>query len=239
MNLKSKCLRIRVQYKNASFWEKFGFWGVIVGILLPIIFWFGIKLLQIITKPTPSSVNLYRPLRPGSAPDPPQQCLNSPSDYYFKIYAGSQILAWSDFKQYGIINFVGKETVLAISKKNNLIYISSKNFSPDGRIACMLIDNKPDLSFENHYQIKRPDDSELQVWDHYRRMVLRVKFLNPKSFQIEGIFSYPGYPELTITKNKILLNSMPIVGNCFIDNYSPVIFYIYSNGRFGILGLPN
>ncbi len=98
--------------------------------------------------------------------------------------------------------------MLTINKNVEGIAVSANIFGPDGRIVAQMIENKFHINPNNYYRTEQ-DEHTLVVYDQYARKVLDVRFLNPSSVRVLGIFHCPGQSPITIEESVVKIGNRP------------------------------
>lgn len=162
-------------------------------------------------------------LVPGDEHDPrgPPICPVFPSGA-LKVFLGKSA-AWSSADEVTILRIKGTD-VLSLVRTPNGMAIQAKTFSEDGRLVAEIVDNRFYVNPANFFLMKRPDAHSLVVCDKQGREVLNMRYLNPHSLRILGIFQVPGSPRVVITNDEMLVGSNQLIGVC--SGGSPVLFNI-------------
>jgi hypothetical protein len=85
--------------------------------------------------------------------------------------------------------------VLKIFKSKNGISVTADIWSPDGKIMADIVSNKFHVNINNTAYSERPDPHTLIVKDEKKVTVLSVRYLNPDTVKITGVFRGDGkYP---------------------------------------------
>lgn len=202
-------MSFRDKHKRWKWPTKIAFWGFVatcLGVLITILF-FGIqyiadkRLAEKLDKLATSGT-----LIPANEPDPPHNC-DIPA-MAIRVFFGSNV-GWFDHYERQDIIAIKHEPLLSLTVKDGKGYIFAKIYSEDGRIIAEIRDNEFKINPNNIFKIERPDDHEIQVFDQYNRMNLKVRFINKKSFLVEGIFIYPGNVLIIVMRNKIIAKNRP------------------------------
>lgn len=147
--------------------------------------------------PLPSSCSRIQPLPPNA----------------LRIYLGGNAEI-STAEHVTVLNVRGIE-VLALRRTSNGLAINAKTFSEDGKIVAEIIDNQFYVNPNNFFRMDKPDSHSLVVYDGRDRKVLDIKYLNPHSVSILGIFRVPGALPLTIGETELSLGGSISTGSCF------------------------
>jgi len=127
-------------------------------------------------------------------------------------------LAYTNSFPHTIIE-VGREPLLAINKQGNIITVTAKFFSEDGKIVAELKDNQFRINPSNYFRIERPDDHTLVIFDNTGNESLNVHFINQTVIKLTGKFYLPKHPPILITEEYQLFgNNMKMSGCSFGQN---------------------
>ena len=138
-------------------------------------------------------------LKPGNLPDPQAAGgiadtikhfgITIPADA-FKVYFGD-CLGFTT-KQDMVVLRVGDKDLLGIHRSPSGVTIDAKIFDSDGKIVVGVDHNVVRPNTNNVYYVESPDPSTIIVHDQHDEIVLQIKYLNPKSIKVNGVFRYGG-----------------------------------------------
>jgi hypothetical protein len=136
---------------------------------------------------------------PSNEPDPvPEACGKAA----LKIILGDMAMAISDANkgEVPVLSF-GDYPVFSIAKTEHGMEISANIYDPDTQqLAATIQDNKFTVLTNKRIRlVPSADLSTLAVDDENGRELIYVRFLNPKTIRVRGIFSRAGYENLTVT----------------------------------------
>jgi hypothetical protein len=103
-----------------------------------------------------------------------------------------------------------------VSKTGDGLAVSAKVFSQDSRIVAEVVDNEFHINPNNFFRRERPDKHTLIVYDQQGREALNIRFLNPSSVRVSGIFFHPNRATpLVISQDRVTLSGgSVIIGSC-------------------------
>ena len=157
-------------------------------------------------------------LLPGNEPTPPNPCQKRgeiPSDAVI-LLMGNQAIYNSTFP-HTVLEMSGRN-MLSIDKIGMGMTITADVFSADGRIIAELVNNDFYVNPNNYFKVKH-DANSLIVHDQEKNEVLNVRYLNPSTIKIKGIFRYPNHWPFIIGEDKIILgNHNTLESSCFGNN---------------------
>lgn len=153
---------------------------------------------------------------PGNEPDPPGPCSPVAPPNAIKAFLGDS-LAYKSADQMTVLTIKGID-VLELRRTSNGVAILAKVFSEDGRVVAQVVDNRLYVNPGNFFRIIHPDSHSLTVYDLHERKVLAIRYINPQSVRVTGIFQLPERPPVVITDNEILLGTIRLSGVCVHDN---------------------
>ncbi len=107
------------------------------------------------------------------------------------VFHGKNV-AWSSTDMPMSVLTMAGEKMIEITKdrdRDELVISTLKIFDDRNNIIARL-DDEDGIWVENSTRKKRPDKSTLVVFDHSDAEVLRLKFLNPTSIMVTGIFRH-------------------------------------------------
>lgn len=145
-------------------------------------------------------------LQPTNEPDPPDACPRlPPPPESMKIFLGNTSATWTTGDQTAALRF-GKQEVLSVRRTAKGMAVSAAVFSADGRAVAQIIDNHFYINPNNSFRSERSDPSSLVVYDQKAQEVLRIRYLNPLSVKITGIFYSPKGQLILVKEDEILIN---------------------------------
>jgi hypothetical protein len=141
-----------------------------------------------------------------------------PSNVFLVLLGNS--VAWSEKLPIDILN-IKNESVLYIKEKDGNILLSVKLFDNRNKIIAELVDNEWFINPNNYFRKKRPNKSQLVIYDQSSAEVLNLNYLNRNTIKITGIFHHKALRD-------------PII---FTDEYAVLPgnnrFYGFSFGNIG------
>ncbi len=214
-------MKLRERYKRLTFWNKVGFWGAIASIV-------GIPTTIYLSR-SPSFQDLLTPeqkltglLMPANESDPTHGCNKKIPADAIKVYMGSNVAYADKREDLKILRLYGMD-ILSIKITPLGVYLSAIIFREDGRIMAKIVNNQFLINPNNYFKLLRPDRHEITVYDKDETRVLFVRFLNEKSYYVEGVFQVPGQQPLIVTRNKLSKGGMTFQGGC-AGNYGGAMF---------------
>jgi hypothetical protein len=154
-------------------------------------------------------------LEPGTAPDPPipAQCPAVPESA-LRSYFGNDV-AWASGDELSLITVRGTE-ILGIRRTRGGLAITAKVFSADGKIVAQIVDNHFYVNPDKFFRIDR-DAHSLVVYDRGEVKVLDIKYLNPHSIAVLGVFHVPGFSPILISPNELQFLGTHFSNGCFVN----------------------
>lgn len=149
-------------------------------------------------------------LIPDNKPTPDNPCGDIPSNA-IALFLGNSVAYTSKFP-HTVIEVVDQD-LLVIDKQEEKIMISAKFFSRDGKIVAELKENKFYINPNNYFRLERPDDHNLIVYDQEAQEVLNVKFINPSTIKLLGIFYFPNRSPIIIREDVQIFGGLRM-SNC-------------------------
>jgi hypothetical protein len=113
---------------------------------------------------------------------------------------------------------VGNEPLLVINKQGDIVSITAKFYSKDGKIISELKDNQFFINPSNYYRMERPNEHALVVYDAQGNETLNIYFLNPKAIKLTGKLYFPSIAPIIITDDRQILGNMQMSGATFGEN---------------------
>lgn len=168
-----------------------------------------------------AQVNLVEALEgllvPGDQPDPPlpSSCYRAqqvPSDA-LRVYLGGNA-GYTTADQVTALTVKGTD-ILDLRRTPKGLAINARAFSEDGRIIAEIVDSRFYLNPNNFFRMDRPDSHSIVVYDLRDRKVLDVRYINPHSVRVLGIFQVPGALPLTIDEAQMSIGGLHFIGSCF------------------------
>ena len=163
---------------------------------------------------------LHGLLIPANDPTPQSKCFVEMKDRItpdaLLLFFGNS-LAYTRKAKIVAIKVAGRD-LISIRKTSEGIGISAQVFSADGRIVAELEDNVFHVNPNNYFKIKRADKSTLIVYDQQNNHVINVRYLNPSTIKILGIFHSPNRAPVVIEEEKQTIpGAGTFVEGCFGD----------------------
>lgn len=122
-------------------------------------------------------------------------------------------LAYTNSFPHTIIK-IGNEPLLTINKQGNIVTVTAKFFSEDGKIVAELKENQFHINPSNYFRMERPDDHTLIIFDHKGQESLNVHFINPAVIKLTGRFYLPKHPPIIITEEYQLFGNNIKMSSC-------------------------
>jgi hypothetical protein len=141
-------------------------------------------------------------LIPANDPDPPNPCPQIPPNA-LKLFLGSSA-AWTTSGRMTVLQ-IAEEPIISIRQIGSELAVSAKVYSDDGRIVAELVDNEFHVNPNNYFRTERKDRHSLLVYDQRSQLVLNVRFLNPSTVRVTGIFNYPRREPLVVADEYVML----------------------------------
>jgi hypothetical protein len=114
---------------------------------------------------------------------------------------------------------VGTEPLIVINKQGNIITLTAKLFSEDGKVVAELKENQFNINPNNYFRLERPNAHTLVIYDQKGNESLNVNFINPKVIKLTGRFYLPNHPPIVITEEyQIFGNNMKMSNSSFGQN---------------------
>ena len=171
----------------------------------------------------------HRWLVPSNAKTPPNSCSGHPQPRdALTILVGDGAAVWTDrYSRKGrplTIMRVGKCDLLSFDATSQGLRVNADIFTPQGLLAARIRNN--DL-----YRISRrisyteswgDDGSALAVYARNGREVLWVRYLNPDTIKVRGVFTCPRYPSVVVTDNAIRTPGSRTSAPCIIGPFTNV-----------------
>ncbi len=153
-------------------------------------------------------------LRPAHEPDPPNPCGSFPIPREaLKIYLGNSV-AWTSASEHTVLEMGGAD-ILALRRAIKGLALSAKVYDKDGRVVAQIVDNHFYINPENFFRVETPDEHSLVVYDQHATKVLDVRYLNPSSVRVLGVFYYPRTLPVRIAENQTLIGTNRFSEYCF------------------------
>ena len=177
-----------------------------------LIWLFAFYLVRQTSPPRVPETELHGLLVPANDLAPPTRCPPGPPDA-LNVFFGSSV-SWATMFPLRVVN-IGGENLLVVNKTADGLAVSAKIFSEDTRIVAEIIDNEFHINPNNYFRRDRPDKHTLIVFDQRGRQVFNIRFLNPSTIKVSGIFYYPSSrPVIIADDHTTLPNGGVISGTC-------------------------
>jgi hypothetical protein len=152
-------------------------------------------------------------LLPGDEPDPPPPlpCPNVPPNA-LKAFLGTS-LAYTTAGEFTVLRIKGID-VLRLRRTSHGIAILAKVFGEDGKVVAQIVDNRLYVNPGDFVRIERRDSHSLAVYDLHQRQVLAIRYLNPHSVRVVGVFQLPHRPAVVINEDEIMLGTVRLRHVC-------------------------
>lgn len=152
-------------------------------------------------------------LKPGKKPTPSHQYLDGVPEAALVVFLGSN-LAWATRMPHTILQMAALKMLVIDRRKdrNELVVSVLRIFDDRGNIIARI--GEGDFWVENSTRKKRPDPSTLVVYDRSDTEVLHIKFPNPTTLSVTGVFRREGGPvAVTITPEVLQIGGMKMSGS--------------------------
>jgi hypothetical protein len=120
-----------------------------------------------------------------------------------------------------VVQIAGKD-LLAVRRTPAGLSVDLRVFGEDGKIIAQVANNEFFLNPNNSFRIGRPDSHTLVVYDNSAEKVLDIRYLNPASIRVTGVFRMGGRPPLTITEESVTFGNQLSFQNSIFGNGEPV-----------------
>ena len=151
-------------------------------------------------------------LIPDNKPNPDEVNKHSiPTDAITLLFGNS--LSYTNFFPHTVIA-VGNDPLLVINKQQDILTISAKFFSEDGKIVAELKENQFHINPSNYFRLEKPDNHSLVIIDQRGNESLNIQFINSKVIKLTGRFYLPNHPPIIITDEYQLLGNNMKMSNC-------------------------
>lgn len=134
-----------------------------------------------------------------------------PADAIALFFGNS--LAYTNSFPHTVIE-VGAEPLLVINKQGNIITVTAKFFSEDGKIVAELKENQFHINQNNYFRLERPSDHALVIYDQKGNESLNIHFINPTVIKLTGKFYLPKHPPVIITEDYQLFGNNIRMSSC-------------------------
>lgn len=134
-----------------------------------------------------------------------------PTDSIALFFGNS--LAYTNSFPHTVIE-VGTEPLLVINKQGNIITVTAKFFSEDGKIVAELKENQFHINQSNYFRLERPNPHNLVIYDQKGEESLNIHFINPKVIKLTGKFYLPKHPPVIITEEYQLFGNNIRMSSC-------------------------
>jgi hypothetical protein len=102
------------------------------------------------------------------------------------------------------------EDLLKISKSGPGISIFAKIQARDSKIVAILENNRFRVNPNSTFSVSRNDPSTLEVVDNFNDRVLYVRFMNPTTIRVEGIFRSSGRFPVNVDSGHIIFGPLAL-----------------------------
>lgn len=111
---------------------------------------------------------------------------------------------------------VAGEDLLSLKPENGGMSISAKIYSADRKLVSQIIDNQFHINPSNYFRKERPDLHSLSVFNQQGERVLYVRYLNPSTIKILGVFNTARGP-IHIDEDAMRGMGFTFSGNCNVN----------------------
>jgi hypothetical protein len=155
-------------------------------------------------------------LVPGDEPDPPlpTSCQAPVPPNALRVYLGGSSAGYSTSDEITVLTVKGND-ILDVRRTSKGLAINAKTFSEDGKIIAEIVDNQFYINPNNFFRMDKPDSHSILVYDLRGRKVLDIRYINPHSVRVTGIFQVPGVAPVIIGESELTINTNLLSGNCF------------------------
>ena len=180
------------------------------------------------TPPKETETNFW--LVPADDPTPPNGCssqgVSVPNDELL-LLMGKMAVHTSRKDKFTVVQFGGCP-LLKMQRTSQGIALDADIFNEDGKQIAHIENNEVDLSSGKYSRRKRPDSSTLIVYDEEGNEVLWVRYSNPTTVQIQGVFRCKGRNDsLTVTKDRVIGDGMSEGNSCATVGPNTIAAFVY------------
>lgn len=94
--------------------------------------------------------------------------------------------------------------ILSVDRKAQSMQVNVVVFDESGKIVAVVNKSRTHVNPNTAFDWQRPDDHTINVVDNYNRNVLHVRFANPHTVIVEGIFHFSDGRNISVTKDRVV-----------------------------------
>jgi hypothetical protein len=175
------------------------------------LFGFALLAYYVVGPNLPAETETHGWLVPANLPLPTTNC--TVSDHGLMFIAGSNVTTFdSPFSKAALLT-LDSTHLISVERQGNKLSFDVDLFDEDGNIAVKIIRDEFHLMSNSKFAYReRSDDlSEITVYDNKDQEILYIKYENPSTVILRGVFHSSDRALATITNDAILLHGHPSV----------------------------
>lgn len=199
-------------------------WGAVSAVICVgagIAYWF-------VGPATVPEIEVVGTLQPGNDPTPINGCDgmqplgtypigNQYSDpNWVKILIGNNAIAASGMRKIIALQ-IGRCDVLSFERKPEGISVDADLYNASGRLVARIANNRIDVLTGNNVRLTRGDLSTLLLKDEGGDELLYVRFMNPATVKVRGMFGCPGHLPIRVKDNEPI-SGIFMQNSCLVDS---------------------
>jgi hypothetical protein len=162
-----------------------------------------------------SDQEVHGRLQPGNEPTPPNACSGSPGAEPMKVLIGGNAFVKDGFGKLTALK-VGTCEALSMERTPQGISVNADLYHQSGQFAARIRNNEiTALNGETFTTRLTRDSNTLTVKDSRGVELLYVRYINPLTLRMRGIFGCPGHQPVPVNDNGIPGGFM--TGNCMAN----------------------
>ncbi|MDQ4120533.1 MAG: SMEK domain-containing protein [Acidobacteriota bacterium] len=126
---------------------------------------------------------------------------------YKAIYMGNSVASISpDIQKFDLIR-IADESIVEIKNVGSGLIINATIYDELGNIVATVRENIFRCNRLKTYEATNPDQHSILILDDSDKIVLYIRYLNPRALKVLGVFCHPERPAVTIKEDGIMLGN--------------------------------
>jgi hypothetical protein len=190
--------------------KRWTIWTASLAIIAGAIYWFVGPIVI-------PDVEVIGSLQPGNSPTPPNVCGPGPfPDNAIAVLIGDNALVHLGAGKFRALA-IGECDAISMEQTSAGVRVYADLYDANGKLVARIANGEiHTMTGENVRQERNGDLSVLIIKDRHGSELLNIRYLNPKTIQVRGIFGCPGHPPV-IVRDQQPVPGLFIRGSCVVN----------------------
>jgi hypothetical protein len=141
-----------------------------------------------------------------------------------KVLLGANV-GFTDAESQVVLRFAGKD-LFTLSRAPGGLSVDAKFFDVSGNLVAQLTRNRFSFNQNDAFKVIGPDAHSLLVTDAQGEMILDVRFINPASIRVRGLFRFGNRLTLDTMQDPAMHGATPWMTRCLAADAGGSLFIV-------------